>query len=39
MSDEVWTVMLTTGLDKVLSFSPDTMTALATLQLEDDGDA
>ena len=36
LSDEVWTVMLTTGLDKVLSFSPDTMTALATLQLEDE---
>jgi anti-anti-sigma factor len=36
MSDEVWTVMLTTGLDKVLSFSPDTMTALASLQLEDE---
>jgi len=36
LTDEVWTVMLTTGLDKVLSFSPDTMTALATLQLEDD---
>lgn len=35
LTDEVWTVMLTTGLDKVLSFSPDPMTALATLQIED----
>ncbi len=35
LRDAVWTVMLTTGLDKVLSFSPDTMTALATLQLEE----
>ncbi|MEO1008759.1 MAG: STAS domain-containing protein [Planctomycetota bacterium] len=30
---EVWAVMQTTGLDRVLAFSPDTMTALAMLQL------
>lgn len=35
MGDEVWSVMLVTGLDKVFRFAPDTMTALAGLQLED----
>lgn len=30
---EVWTVMRTTGLDRVLRFSPDTMTALASVQI------
>lgn len=33
--DQVWSVMLTTGLDKVFRFAPDPMTALAGLQLED----
>ncbi|MBZ0171383.1 MAG: STAS domain-containing protein [Phycisphaerales bacterium] len=34
MGDEVWSVMLVTGLDKVFRFAPDTMTALAGLQLD-----
>lgn len=35
VNDEVWSVMLVTGLDKVFMFAPDPMTALAGLQLED----
>jgi anti-anti-sigma factor len=35
VADEVWSVMLVTGLDKVFHFAPDPMTALAGLQLED----
>jgi anti-anti-sigma factor len=35
LSDQVWSVMLITGLDKVFQFAPDTLTALAGLQLED----
>jgi len=35
VSDEAWSVMLVTGLDKVFLFAPDPMTALAGLQLED----
>ncbi len=35
VTDEVWSVMLVTGLDKVFRFAPDTMTALAGLQLDD----
>lgn len=35
LGDQVWSVMLITGLDKVLQFAPDTLTALAGLQLED----
>ena len=35
VSDEVWSVLLITGLDKVFRFAPDPMTALAGLQLED----
>ncbi len=34
MSDNVWSVMLLTGLDRVFRFAQDPMTALATLQLE-----
>lgn len=37
VSDEVWSVLLVTGLDKVFHFAPDTMTALASLQLDDAG--
>lgn len=37
VSDEVWSVMMVTGLDKVFRFAPDPMTALAGLQLEDAG--
>ncbi|MEO1236767.1 MAG: STAS domain-containing protein [Planctomycetota bacterium] len=32
-TNAVWTVFLTTGLDQVFSFSQDTTTALAQLQL------
>jgi len=35
--DQVWSVFMVTGLDKVFRFAPDPMTALAGLQLEDDG--
>jgi anti-anti-sigma factor len=35
VSDQVWTLILATGLDRVFSFSPDLMTALAGLQLEE----
>lgn len=37
LADDVWQVMMVTGLDKVLRFAPDPLTALATLQLEDSG--
>lgn len=35
VDDEVWSVMMVTGLDKVFHFAPDPMTALASLQIED----
>jgi anti-anti-sigma factor len=35
VTEEVWSVVLITGLDKVFQFAPDTLTALAGLQLED----
>ncbi len=35
VADDVWSVMMVTGLDKVFQFAPDPMTALAGLQLED----
>lgn len=35
VTDQVWSVMLVTGLDKIFMFAPDPMTALAGLQLED----
>ncbi len=34
LSDEVWSVLTLTGLDKVFHVSPDTMTALARVQLD-----
>lgn len=37
VADPVWSVFLVTGLDKVFRFVPDPMTALATLQIEDEG--
>jgi anti-anti-sigma factor len=37
VADEVWQVMMVTGLDKVLRFAPDPLTALAALQMEDSG--
>jgi anti-anti-sigma factor len=35
VSDEVWSVLMVTGLDKHFQFAPDTMTALAGLQLDE----
>jgi anti-anti-sigma factor len=35
VNDQIWSVMLTSGLDRVFRYAPDTMTALATLQLEE----
>ncbi len=37
VKDELWSVFLVTGLDKVFRFAPDPMTALAGLQIEDEG--
>ena len=37
VGDQVWSVMMVTGLDKVFQFAPDPMTALAGLQIEDGG--
>ena len=37
VGDGVWSVLLVTGLDKVFQFAPDPMTAIAGLQLEEDG--
>ncbi|MEL7472408.1 MAG: STAS domain-containing protein [Planctomycetota bacterium] len=37
VSDEVWSVLMITGLDKVFDFAPDPMTALASLQIEGEG--
>ncbi|MDQ7013447.1 MAG: STAS domain-containing protein [Planctomycetota bacterium] len=38
VSDEVWSVMMVTGLDKVFRFAPDPLTALAGLQMDDSDD-
>ena len=35
VSDEVWSVMMVTGLDKVFQFAPDPLTALAGLQMDE----
>lgn len=35
VSDQVWSVIMVTGLDKVFRFAPDPLTALAGLQLEE----
>ncbi len=35
VSDQVWSIMLVTGLDKVFRFASDTASALASLQIED----
>ena len=35
LNDNVWSVMLLTGLDRVFRFAPDTMTALTSIQLQD----
>lgn len=34
-TDAVWSLFLTTGLDKVFQFAPDTMVALAELQISE----
>jgi len=34
LSDEVWNILKITGLDKVFTFAPDAMTALAGLQIQ-----
>ena len=34
ITDQIWAVFLTTGLDKVFDFAPDVPTALAGLQIE-----
>lgn len=34
LSDELWSVILLTGLDKVFTVAPDTATALARLQID-----
>ena len=39
VTDEVWSVLMVTGLDKVFHFAPDTMTALASLQIDAAGDS
>ena len=35
LSDQIWAVFLTTGLDKVFDFASDLPTALAGLQIEE----
>lgn len=35
VSDQVWSIFLVTGLDKMFRFAPDPMTALAGIQLEE----
>ena len=35
VSEDVWSVLLVTGLDKVFVFAPDKLTALAGLQLDE----
>lgn len=38
MSDDLWSVLMLTGLDKVFSVAPDTSVALTQLQLENDAE-
>ncbi len=35
MGEELWSVMMVTGLEKVFVFAPDTLTGLAGLQLDE----
>jgi anti-anti-sigma factor len=35
VKDDLWSVFLITGLDKVFRFAPDPMTALAGIQIEE----
>ncbi len=39
VSDEVGSIFVVTGLDKVFRFAPDPLTALASLQIADDAGA
>ncbi|HPO93194.1 MAG TPA: STAS domain-containing protein [Phycisphaerales bacterium] len=34
LRDEVWSMLMVTGLDKIFTFEPDTMTALARIQID-----
>jgi hypothetical protein len=34
--DNVWSVLMVTGLDKIFEFTEDVMTSLASLQIEAD---
>jgi anti-anti-sigma factor len=34
VNDDVWQIMMVTGLDKVFRFAPDPLTALAGLQMD-----
>ena len=36
VTDQVWSIFMVTGLDKVFRFAPDPMTALAGLQIDDE---
>jgi len=38
VSDDVWSVMMVTGLDKIFQFAPDLLTAVASLQDDEDLD-
>lgn len=38
MRDDVWTLILAAGLDRIFRVDPDPMTALAGLQLEEAGE-
>lgn len=38
LGDQVWSIMLLTGLDKVLNFAPDPASAIASLQLSEDAE-
>ncbi|HYF14329.1 MAG TPA: STAS domain-containing protein [Phycisphaerales bacterium] len=35
VNDQVWSIFLVTGLDKIFTFAPDQLTALAGIQLEE----
>jgi anti-anti-sigma factor len=39
MGDDVWSVLVLTGLDKVFKYAPDPLTALAGIQIADAGRA
>jgi anti-anti-sigma factor len=37
VTDDVWSVLIVTGLDRLFRFEPDTLTALAGLQIDGRG--